>query len=88
MSGARGTCCRVHRPSIAGLCEARSVQSPRFVMNEEESYDELVLEQHVVEADDLVEAEVAPYEDDYQPSQEVILLDMMRVEDEDFLDVA
>lgn len=58
-------------------------------MNEEETYDELVLlEQQVVDADDLVEAEVAPYEDDYQPSQEVIFLDMMRVEDEDLLDVA
>lgn len=57
-------------------------------MNEEETYDELVLLEQPVN-DDLVEAEVAPaYEDDYQPSQEVIFLDMMRVEDEDLLDVA
>jgi hypothetical protein len=57
-------------------------------MNEEESYDELVLLEQPVVADDFVEAEVAPIEDDYQPSQEVILLDMMRLEDDELLDVA
>ena len=57
-------------------------------MNEEESYDELILEQHVVDADDLVEAEVDPYVDDYEPTEEVIFLDMMRIEDDELLDVA
>lgn len=58
-------------------------------MNEEETYAELVLlEQPVIDVDDLGEAEVAPYEDDYQPSQEVILLDMMRFDDDDLLEVA
>lgn len=87
--GARGTCEGHPRPSIAGLDEARSVQSPPFAMKEEQSYDELVLlEQQVVDADDLVEAEVPSFEDDYQPSEEVILLDMMRLEDDELLDVA
>ena len=57
-------------------------------MNEEESYDELILEQHVVDADDLVEAEVEPYVDDYTPTEDVIFLDMMRIEDDELLDVA
>lgn len=56
-------------------------------MNEEENYDELVLLEQVLDSDDYVEVAVEP-EDDYQPTQEVILLDMMRVEDEDLLDVA
>lgn len=56
-------------------------------MNEEESYDELILLEQPVLDDDLVEVLAEP-EDDYKPYEEVILLDMMRLEDEDLLDVA
>lgn len=58
-----------------------------FAMNEEESYDELILLEQPVLDDDLVEVTAEP-EDDYKPYEEVILLDMMRLEDEDLLDVA
>lgn len=58
-----------------------------FAMNEEESYDELILLEQPVLDDDLVEVAAEP-EDDYKPYEEVILLDMMRLEDEDLLDVA
>lgn len=60
---------------------------PRFAMNEEESYDELILLEQPVLDDDLVEVAMEP-EDDYKPYEEVILLDMMRLEDDDLLDVA
>lgn len=56
-------------------------------MNEDENDDVILLDQ-VVEADDLVEAEVEPVDDDYEPSEEVILLDMLRLDDDDLLDVA
>jgi hypothetical protein len=51
-------------------------------MNEDES-DDLVLFEQVIDADDLVEAELEDLDDDYQPSEEVILLDLMRLEDDD-----
>lgn len=58
-----------------------------FAMNEEESYDELILLEQPVLDDDLVEVAAEP-EDDYKPYEEVILLDMMRLDDDDMLEVA
>jgi hypothetical protein len=57
-------------------------------MNEDENDDFILLEQQVLDADDLVEAEFEPVDDDYEPAEEVILLDMMRLDDDDLLDVA
>jgi hypothetical protein len=57
-------------------------------MNEDESDDVVLLEQQVFDADDFVEAEVEPVEDDYQPAEEVILLDTLRLDDDDLLDFA
>ena len=59
----------------------------RFAMNEEESYDELILLEQPVLDDDLVEVASEP-EDDYKPYEEVILLDMMHLDDDDLLEVA
>ena len=56
-------------------------------MNEEET-DDLVLFESVIDADDLVEAEVEDLDDDYQPSEEVILLDMIRLDDDDVVVIA
>ena len=58
-----------------------------FAMNEEESYDELILLEQPVLDDDLVEVSAEP-EDDYKPYEEVILLDMMHLDDDDLLEVA
>lgn len=56
-------------------------------MNEDETDDVIVLDQ-VVDADDLVEVELEPVDDDYEPAEEVILLDTIRLEDDELLDVA
>jgi hypothetical protein len=56
-------------------------------MNEEESYDELILLEQPVLDDDLVEVSAEP-EDDYKPYEEVILLDMMHLDDDELLEVA
>ncbi|HUS32222.1 MAG TPA: hypothetical protein VMZ53_27165 [Kofleriaceae bacterium] len=56
-------------------------------MNEDENDDFILLEQHVLDAEDFVEAEVEPV-DDYEPAEEVILLDTLRLEDDDLLDFA
>ena len=73
---------------ITGLLGGTATALPTGAMNEDESDDVILLEQHVFDADDLVEAEVEPVDDDYEPAEEVILLDMMRLDDEDLLDVA
>lgn len=52
-------------------------------MNEEETDDLVLFEQPYIDADDLVEAELEELDDDYEPSEEVILLDLMRLEDDD-----
>ena len=50
-----------------------------FAMNEDESDDVILLEQRVLDADELVEDELELVEDDdFSPTEEVILLDMMR----------
>lgn len=53
-------------------------------MNEDES-DDLIMFEQVLDADDLVEAEVEPVDDDYEPMEEVILLDTLRLEDDDLI---
>jgi hypothetical protein len=57
-------------------------------MNEDETDDVLLLEQQVLDAEDFIEAEIEPVDDDYQPAEEVILLDLVRLDDDDLLDVA
>jgi hypothetical protein len=53
-------------------------------MNEEESDDVLLLEQHVLDADDLVDDELELIDDDdFSPTEEVILLDMLRIDPTD-----
>ena len=57
-------------------------------MNEEENNDVILLEQRVLGAEDLVEEELELVDDDdYNPTEEVILLDMMRFDPAD-LEVA
>jgi len=56
-------------------------------MNEDES-DDVVLFEQVLDADDLVEAEIEELDDDYQPSEEVILLDLVRLDDDDVVVIA
>jgi len=57
-------------------------------MNEEETDDVVLLEQQVLDAEDFIEAEVEPVDDDYEPAEEVILLDTLRLDDDDLLDFA
>ena len=57
-------------------------------MNEEETDDLVLFEQPVIDADDLIEAEVEDLDDDYQPSEEVILLDLIRLDDDDVVVIA
>lgn len=57
-------------------------------MNEDETDDVVLFEQPYIDADDLVEAELEDLDDDYQPSEEVILLDLMRVDDDDVVVIA
>ena len=57
-------------------------------MNEEETDDVVLFEQPYIDADDLVEAELEDLDDDYEPTEEVILLDLVRLDDDDLLDVA
>lgn len=57
-------------------------------MNEEETDDLVLFEQPFIDADDLVEAEVEDLDDDYQPSEEVILLDTLRLDDDDVVVIA
>jgi hypothetical protein len=61
------------------------VQLPTEAMNEDETDDLVLLEQRVLDADDLVEAEIEPVDDDYTPMEEVILLDTLRLEDDDLI---
>ena len=70
---------------IRGVTEARRVQSPTGAMNEDENGDLIMFEQQVLDADDLVEAEIEPVDDDYEPMEEVILLDTIRLEDDDLI---
>ncbi len=64
------------------------MQLSPFAMNEEENDDVILLEQRVLDADELVEDELELVdEDDFSPTEEVILLDMMRIDPAD-LDVA
>ena len=59
-----------------------------FAMNEEENDNVILLEQRVLGAEDLVEEELEMVDDDdYNPTEEVILLDMMRLDPAD-LEVA
>jgi hypothetical protein len=54
-------------------------------MNEDENDDFILLEQRMLDAEDFVEAEVEPVDDDYEPMEEVILLDTLRLEDDDLI---
>jgi hypothetical protein len=57
-------------------------------MNDEENDDVILLEQRVLGAEDLVEDELELVDDDdYNPTEEVILLDYMRLDPAD-LEVA
>lgn len=59
-----------------------------FAMNEDESDDVILLEQRVLDADELVDDEVELIDDDdFSPTEEVILLDLMRIDPPD-LEVA
>ena len=57
-------------------------------MNEDETADVVLFEQSVLDADDLVEQEIEDLDDDYEPSEEVILLDLVRLDDDDIVAVA
>jgi hypothetical protein len=59
-----------------------------FAMNEDESDDVILLEQRVLDADDLVDDEIELIDDDdFSPTEEVILLDLIRIDPAD-LEVA
>jgi hypothetical protein len=60
----------------------------RFAMNEDESDDVILLEQRVLDAEELVDDEVELIDDDdFSPTEEVILLDSIRIDPAD-LEVA
>lgn len=55
-----------------------------FAMNEDESDDVILLEQRMLDADDFVDDDVELIEDDdFSPTEEVILLDMLRIDPSD-----
>jgi hypothetical protein len=59
-----------------------------FAMNEDETDDVILLEQRVLDAEDLVDDEVELIDDDdFSPTEEVILLDLIRIDPAD-LEVA
>lgn len=64
------------------------MHSPPLAMNEDENEDLVLLDEPELDAADLVESEIEPLDDDYEPTQEVILLDMRRLDEDDLLDVA
>ena len=76
------------RPDSRGYPGHASCNPFASAMNEEETADLVLFEQPVIDADDLVEAEVEDLDDDYQPSEEVILLDLIRLDDDDVVVIA
>lgn len=73
---------------IRGVIRGTPAALRTDAMNEDETDDVVLLEQQVFDADDFIEAEVEPVDDDYEPAEEVILLDTLRLDDEDLLDFA
>jgi hypothetical protein len=73
---------------FAGLPGGTAAAIHTDAMNEEETDDVVLLEQNVLDAEDFIEAEVEPVDDDYEPAEEVILLDTLRLDDDDLLDFA
>jgi len=59
-----------------------------FAMNEDESDDVILLEQRMLDAEELVDDEIELVDDDdFSPTEEIILLDLMRIDPAD-LEVA